>query len=879
MDVAVFVGFAATGPLHRPVLVDDVATFAARLRRRRCRWPGIPSAARRRDGRARARPCAPSSRNGGRRCWVIRVAWTRALRAAWGVPTNPSPVASARRVALPGLLALNAGSSASRRPRFAPIRPAIAEARSVGSWSDALRARTRAERAAFPLKTVHRTRLELRFTAPQWLTAGEIVELVSNGGIAYGRTTGITAGVATVTPLAAFRRLTAAEPSAAGSAEPLGHGVKGAAFEVDGQTTAHVTFGHERRPKAAVAGSWVRWHDGLRDLLIIADSVNADAVSGRGWERLLPKIPTGPLLIARVRFGLQVDSSGQQHEAAFGLDPSGPAAWSLNLPDDFHYADREVLAAARAPLSADGISRAPIAWLPLGLEDAWSVPADPLPVVRTALERDGLSRFDARLFLDPALAGLSTATLGDEAVRIRDLDGRALLGLHGAFHIAGTGRDTDATLIAVPDAVQPGWSRRRAEPLPDQPAPAASPPPSWTGHRGLCPVDAEPVGGPDWSRFLDCDTRALPTPILTPFEEAQPIGTLVLTWTASTPNARYTLEEATEADLSDAEEIWAGTDLTTIVAVPREGVYRYRLTATDGEDVSAPSAIAVAVVDRAWVLKQPTAFDEFEEGILTTLHRATLRTAAASGELFALLTLPRHFRATAATVHAEGLVSLAGFDPGEVRALSFGALYHPWLVTPSGDVDTPALIEFPPDGVAAGIAASRSLARGAWVAPANQPIRDVVALAGPLDEADRQLLGESGLNLVRRDARGFLILDAQTLSTEPEWRQINVRRLMSLLRRTALDRGRRYVFEPNGDVLRRAVERGFAQMLDELHHRGAFAGKGREDSYRLIVNPTSQDRDAGRLIVEIGVAPSQPMRFLTVRLVQSGERFSVAEAR
>ena len=61
--------------------------------------------------------------------------------------------------------------------------------------------------------------------------------------------------------------------------------------------------------------------------------------------------------------------------------------------------------------------------------------------------------------------------------------------------------------------------------------------------------------------------------------------------------------------------------------------------------------------------------------------------------------------------------------------------------------------------------------------------------------------------------------------------------------------------------------------------RGAFAGKGREDSFRLVVAPTSQDRDAGRLIVDIAVAPAQPMRFLTVRLVQSGERFSVAEAR
>ena len=471
------------------------------------------------------------------------------------------------------------------------------------------------------------------------------------------------------------------------------------------------------------------------------------------------------------------------------------------------------------------------------------------------------------------------ATLAEEAARIREIEGRALFGLHGAFAVSGYASDGDATLIAVPDAVHPGWRRRCAEPLPVQPPPAAEPPASWLGHRGACPPDADPgITAPDRARFLDCSTRALATPVLTPFTEAQPVGTLVLRWTASSANAHYTLEEATEADLSDAKPIWTGTDLSTRVEVPRAGVYRYRLTATEGDDVSAPSAIAVLVVDRAWVLTRPEAFDAFEYDTLTKLHRATLHIAAASGEMFAVLALPRHFRTNAAVRHANQLQALAT-NPPEQRALSFGAIYHPWLVTPSGDVDTPELIALPPDGAAAGIAATRALARGAWIAPANVVIRDIVALSGPLADTDRQAIGEAGVNLVRRDARGFLVLEAQTLSTEPDWRQINVRRLMSLLRRTALRRGQRYVFEPNGDVLRRAVERGFAQMLDELFRRGAFAGKGRDDSFRLVVNPTSQDRDAGRLIVEIGVAPAQPMRFLTVRLVQGGERFSVAEER
>jgi phage tail sheath protein FI len=41
---------------------------------------------------------------------------------------------------------------------------------------------------------------------------------------------------------------------------------------------------------------------------------------------------------------------------------------------------------------------------------------------------------------------------------------------------------------------------------------------------------------------------------------------------------------------------------------------------------------------------------------------------------------------------------------------------------------------------------------------------------------------------------------------------------------------------------------------------------------------TQDDQDAGRFIVELRVAPSRPLQFLTVRLVQSGGQLSVSEA-
>ena len=119
-----------------------------------------------------------------------------------------------------------------------------------------------------------------------------------------------------------------------------------------------------------------------------------------------------------------------------------------------------------------------------------------------------------------------------------------------------------------------------------------------------------------------------------------------------------------------------------------------------------------------------------------------------------------------------------------------------------------------------------------------------------------------------------------TLSRDADLRPINVRRLLMLLRRLALRHGPTYVFEPHDDSFRRQVQRGFEALLDDLFVRGAFAGATAADSYRVVTDPSinsSQAVDQGRFIVELRVAPASPLTFLTVRLVQNGERRLVAQ--
>lgn len=557
----------------------------------------------------------------------------------------------------------------------------------------------------------------------------------------------------------------------------------------------------------------------------------------------------------------------------FGVSADDPDSWWNEADDDTFYADPAAVAGPRSWLAPLGT---PSDWDLGALTDFWSEAMGADAEDRTPLERDGLSRFDAELFLDPALATTSIAALGEAAARMRDLDGVPLLGLHGAFAVPGGADFAEPSMIAVPDAVQPGWSPRLPEPL-IPPAPGQGEIPArWRDHLGSCAVP-EPIPGmgrPDPTRFLDCGTRLLLAPIFEEVASPQPAGAVDLAWSASEPGATYVLEESGRADFVGAEEIWRGEALAHRVQVEREGAYYYRVHAELDGNVSTASVISFLVQDSAWEAVGEAGYDPEP---LLKVRIALLRACAAIGDQFALLSLPRHYRAFDAALHVATLAKR--LPQNEARALSHAALYHPWIAAPIGSAVAPDWLIVPPEGAVAGTFARRARQRGAWLAPANIPIEDMVALSPIVHDRDREDFARARVNLVRKAPIGFVASDAMTLSSEYDWGEVNVRRLMSLLRRVCVRRGAPFVFEPNGDTTRRAIERSFGHMLDDMVARGAFAGKGKADSYRLSVDATESDRMNGRLVIEIAVAPAQPLRFLTLVLAQAGERFTVAEER
>ena len=930
MDVAVFVGFASTGPTHRPVAIESVLEYTMVFGK------DAPLAYDRESGERVFAYLGATVRaffsNGGRRCWVIRVARTPEFEAICckvsGKTVEPRELAVANRFTLPGILVLS--------NREKSLLPAMVQARSVGSWSDDLRVQTALTITAFELKDYElltTTRISFHSTAS--LQIGDLIELDDPTPSSTGKIRRYA--IVDATTVEGLSKQVKARLCA--TFEPAGEtpgslSVEGT-VEIFGDTVSQIpaTFKSVsasefyteisftmNRSQGLAQGQWVRFLqsnampiiwlqiDKLNSTSIQADTNQlAVVVIGQAW-REFPQdnliFPATPITRATLLTLVLRVMTGQTDEVArlqgVGLTTTHRAAWWQQKSDAIYYATPEnqteprvqfPLAALDEKLDIDSS----LAWIPLGVSALFGEALAPLHQTATPLERDGLSRLDAELFLDPELDKLSIDHLIHQADVIRFLSNtpRELFGIHAALSIGTGGMFNEASLVAIPDALHTGWVKRSLVDLPtDTPIKTASPA-HWYTHRSSCHTNSSGVEltEPDFSRFLDCSTHKLTQPVWLnqqPFNV--PSGVFRLTWESSESNAAVLLEEALQTDFRDARELYLGSNNWFDVNATHEGILFYRLTAISGDERSTISnTLKVTVRDDVWVLRTAEEYDnndkiekdkiEFGATNLLSIHRSLLRLASATGELFVVLGLPYHYRAADAIryvsrLRSSKLTDLEGFDDNERRALSYGAIYHPWIVSAN------AQRFYPPDGITTGILAARATHRGAWVAPANELFRDVSALTPFIESSAYLALQNAQINLIRADARGFLTLSADTLSDEPEWRPINVRRLFILLRRLALRRGISYVFEPNNDVLQRAVERGFTFLLTDMFRRGAFAGATPVESFRVVTsgaNKSTADRDAGCFFVELQVAPSLPLQFLTIRLSQSGERFTVLE--
>jgi phage tail sheath protein FI len=212
----------------------------------------------------------------------------------------------------------------------------------------------------------------------------------------------------------------------------------------------------------------------------------------------------------------------------------------------------------------------------------------------------------------------------------------------------------------------------------------------------------------------------------------------------------------------------------------------------------------------------------------------------------------------------EWRVDKAGYDS------KYATLYWPWvqIFDPlSGQQEF-----VPPGGHMAGIWSRSDDTRGVHKAPANEVVRGAVSLETQITSREHDLLNPQGINCIRSfPGRGVRVWGARTLSSDPAWRYLNVRRLFNFIEESILEGTQWVVFEPNDLDQWQRIRRTITAFLLGVWRDGALFGATPEEAFYVKCDSETNPPDvvdAGQVVVEIGIAPVKPAEFVVFRIAQ-----------
>jgi uncharacterized protein len=209
-------------------------------------------------------------------------------------------------------------------------------------------------------------------------------------------------------------------------------------------------------------------------------------------------------------------------------------------------------------------------------------------------------------------------------------------------------------------------------------------------------------------------------------------------------------------------------------------------------------------------------------------------------------------------------MNTAGYDS------SYATLYYPWIRVMDPVSNSPKLV--PPSGHMAGIWARSDNTRGVHKAPANEVVRGATGLAYNATKGEHDVLNPNGVNVIRVfPGMGIRVWGARTLSSNPSWRYLNVRRLFNYVEKS-IERGTQWiVFEPNEPRLWAQIVRDVGSFLTTVWAQGALFGTNPSQAFYVKcdaeLNPAAT-RDLGQLFIEIGMSPVKPAEFVIFRISQ-----------
>jgi hypothetical protein len=201
---------------------------------------------------------------------------------------------------------------------------------------------------------------------------------------------------------------------------------------------------------------------------------------------------------------------------------------------------------------------------------------------------------------------------------------------------------------------------------------------------------------------------------------------------------------------------------------------------------------------------------------------------------------------------------------------TYAAFYYPWIKV--FDPITKGKKTIPSGGFVTGIYARSDVERGVHKAPANEVVNGALELEFNLTKGDQDLLNPRGVNVIRSfPGRGIRVWGARTISSDPEWKYVNVRRLFLFVEESIEEGTQWVVFEPNNEQLWARVKQTITQFLTTVWRTGALMGTTAEEAFFVKVDRstmTQADIDNGRLIALIGIAPTKPAEFVIFRIAQ-----------
>lgn len=225
---------------------------------------------------------------------------------------------------------------------------------------------------------------------------------------------------------------------------------------------------------------------------------------------------------------------------------------------------------------------------------------------------------------------------------------------------------------------------------------------------------------------------------------------------------------------------------------------------------------------------------------------------------FAVIDMPKDMTKTNELIDYRGIIDS-----------TYAAMYHPWIEVFDRSSNKSDFV--PPSGAVLGVYSRTDINRGVHKAPANETVF-CTGLSVNYTKAEQDILNPEGINLIRAlPGQGIRVWGARTASSNSAFKYVNVRRLFIYVEESIKAATNWVVFEPNDVTLWQRVNLTVSTFLENLWRAGMLSGASAAEAYFVEIGTSTMTQDDimnGRLICNIGIAPSRPAEFVIFRVSQ-----------